>query len=78
MAVLRRRFHLCIIDGPVLTECGALLEHADMVLLVVDARSTSPRVIRRAMARASIDPADIDAAVLNQASNDLPAWMGGD
>ncbi|MET3373542.1 hypothetical protein ABIC89_002604 [Variovorax boronicumulans] len=75
---LRSRFRLSFIDGPVLAECGALLHQVDLVLLVVDARATSPRVIRRALDRASIRPADVDAAILNHAAGGLPAWLGGE
>jgi len=75
---LRSRFHLSLIDGPALAECGALLHQVDLVLLVVDARTTSPRVIRRALARAFIGTQHIDAAILNHAAGDTPAWLGGE
>lgn len=73
---LRKRFRLSLIDGPTLVHCGALLQQADAVLLVVDSRATSPQTIRRAMATASIGASDIDAAVLNRAPQPVPSWLG--
>ncbi|RYF76595.1 MAG: hypothetical protein EOO22_01560 [Comamonadaceae bacterium] len=70
---LRQRFKIALIDGPVLSHCGALLQQVDAVLLVVDSRATSPQSIRRAMATASIDAPAIDAAVLNRAPDGVSA-----
>jgi len=75
---LQQRFGLCIVDGPVLAECGAMLKHADAVVLVVDSRDTAPRTVQRELARAGIEPGRLAGVVLNRTARGVPAWMGGD
>ncbi len=75
---LQRRFAHCVIDGPVVTGCGALLLQADAVLLVVDARHTTPSAVRQALRRAGMDSSRLTGVILNHASTDAPGWMVGD
>lgn len=75
---LQQRFALSVVDGPALVACGAMLRHADAVVLVVDSRHTSPHAIRREIARAGIESARLAGVVLNRVVRGLPAWMGGD
>lgn len=75
LSALRTRFQLTVIAGPALQECGALVQQSDKVLLVIDARATSPRVVRRAMAQARVEGTDIDGAILANAQENLPSWL---
>lgn len=75
---LQLRFGLCIVDGPVLAECGAMLKLADAVVLVIDSRDTAPRTVLHQLARAGIEPARLAGVVLNRAARGVPTWMGGD
>lgn len=77
-AALQQRFSLSLVDGPVLVACGAMLPHADAVVLVVDSRLTSPQAIQREIAKAGIEPSRLTGVVLNHVAPGLPAWMGGD
>jgi len=65
LGVLRQHHALSVVDGPALSKCGALLQCADAVVLVIDARETSPQAVRRAMVEAGVDPSRFCGAVLN-------------
>lgn len=65
---LRATAELALIDGPVLSECGAMLLHADAIVLVVDSRHTSPDAVKGALAAVQLDPGRIAGVVLNRAS----------
>ncbi|MBS0342915.1 MAG: hypothetical protein JSS56_20570 [Proteobacteria bacterium] len=79
LATLRARFRLSIVNGPALGACGALIQQADRVLLAVDAQEASPRTVRRAMAKAGIDPSDIHGAILTNARNSRrPGWLASE
>lgn len=75
---LQQRFRLSLIDSPVLADCGALLLHADAVVLVVDSERTDPAIVRRAMADATIDASRFVGVVLNQAPKFASSrWRAG-
>ena len=78
LGALRSRFRFSFISGPVVTECGALIQQVDKVLLAVDGQTTSPRAAQRAMRRAGVGPTDIDGAILLNARSKVPAWLGGE
>jgi protein-tyrosine kinase len=72
---LQQQFKLSIVDAPALADCGALLLHADALLLVVDSQRTAPAAIRRAMAAAQVPASRFVGVALNRAPDNLPAWM---
>lgn len=65
---LRATTKLALIDGPVLSECGAMLLHADAVVLVVDSRRTPPEAVKGALAAVQLDAGRIVGVLLNRAS----------
>lgn len=67
---LRTRHALTLVDGLRLAECGALLQQADALLLVVDARRTPPQAVQRAMRLAGVDAGRFAGAVLNHAPDE--------
>ena len=77
-AALRQRFALSVVDGPLMIGCGAMLPHADAVVLVVDSTRTPSQAIRREMAKAGLESSRLTGVVLNRVVPGLSAWMGGD
>ncbi len=76
LSLMQQRFRLTVFDGPVLADCGSLLQLVDAVVLVVDSRNTSPQAVRREMARAAVEPSRFAGAVLNHVDMQVPAWLG--
>jgi hypothetical protein len=75
---LRQRFALSVIDGGILTECGALVHEADLSLIVTDASRTASHTVRSAMTQARLAPQQVAGVVLNRRAPGLPRWLGGD
>lgn len=66
LAWLRGRQALTIIDAPVLSACGALVNSVDQVLLVVDATRTTDHVLQAAMQAAHLAPERVAGVILNR------------
>jgi Mrp family chromosome partitioning ATPase len=78
LAALRAGFALTVLDAPALGDCGALLDEVDACVMVVDARHTSRRAARQALAEADFGPDRLAGVVLNHRPRPIPRWLGGD
>lgn len=78
LLALRAGFALSVIDAPPLAECGALLQEADAVVMVVDSRHTPRRAAQAALEQCGLLPERLAGVVLNHRPRALPRWLGGD
>ena len=78
LTALRAGFALIVLDAPSLDGCGALLAQADACVLVVDARRTSRREARQALAEAGLGAGRLAGLVLNHRPRPVPRWLGGE
>ena len=78
LVALRAGFALTVLDAPSLEGCGALLAEVDACVLVVDARHTSRRAARQALAEARLGSNRLAGLVLNHSPRALPRWLGSD
>lgn len=65
---LRAHCKLALIDGPPLSECGAMLLHADAIVLVVDSRRTPLESVQGALASVQLDSSRVAGVLLNRAT----------
>ena len=75
LAECRQRAGVTLIDGPVLTQCGALVPASDRVLLVVDARRTPATRVRQALQQTGLGGPRLAGVYLNRQREPSAGWM---
>jgi Mrp family chromosome partitioning ATPase len=75
---LRAGFALAVLDAPCFTACGSLLQEADAVVVVVDARTTPRQAAQGAIDQANLPAGRLAGVVLNHRPRTLPRWLGGE